>query len=122
MDSDSSFDSQDVEEKQIDETLNILYQMRDMCFETKSADSIIGKLAEDVNEMYLEKKRAFTAKCKSDVLVLEMNIGVFSVLKEQRIKLEQDNLLRAVSQTIPFIRECYTGFKLIQIVSMFVKQ
>lgn len=111
--SDSSYDSQDVEDKDIDSTINLIYDMKDICFESVQAGNVLGKMDENISDMYKEKKRAFTAKCKSDVLLLEMDLNVFEVLKEQRIKKDQENLLKAVVTTMPFIKEFYTGFKLI---------
>ena len=50
-----------------------------------------------------------------------MDLNVFEVLKEQRIKKDQENLLKAVVTTMPFIKEFYTGLKLIQKVNRYVK-
>ena len=63
---------------------------------TLQPGDIIGSFEGNRNEL-----KEFSAICKTDCILLEMNQGLFEIVKKQQIKKEKENIAKFIILAIP---------------------
>lgn len=109
----------DVDDEIVDTSLDYLRKMQFQKCGSAQAGELIGDI-DGGDQSHLKKE--FTAICKTDCILLELEQDVFDVLNKQRLKRQREFRISQFVSTFPKSKQLYTIYSIGQKVPPIMKQ